>query len=539
MKIYTQRQLSNALILGASSRAELVQLGTLKAVLREQSKFQEEQARIDRRNLSVSSCVESVRSDVASLRLELRELTGQLRGGLEKQEFRPVFSSQVFEVMAQAKIRSVKGTDEPCIFSMTPRSFAEDGTTVIQSPRLTLSEEPPGKNDTILSAGVWPKYPGSHGQDNLPTSKSHESGNVPQRARVENSVLQENVHATLFSTNHLEGSGYTADNSPQSMPRRDCNENDKPNSSLNGRLMKETQVSGADDPLRVLGCSVDANHDQGSRLDALTPSSSSSGAEDYVLSPSGGSSHNFCQPGNGFTACLSHHCNEVSAVGDNLGTELQVQPAQDESILYSPEMKAVDNKSPGPTDEAGPHTNQCVGSNGYKHGVECQAVQKESALNSQQIKAIEDKCPEPNNAGSHTNQRVQVGSNGYKYGLDSNQEIRLPNLKPAGVPSFIRSAAEIKWSKRESGHSVVSRSKERSDPDEYLGRATEGTRSDKSITRTVGGGQLLSNKLILEESFLRGAAFPNMLGKKEDSVSAGDGATQFESNTSDRDCAIS
>jgi hypothetical protein len=523
MKIYTQRQLSNALILGASSRAELVQLGTLKAVLRDQAKFQEEQARIEERNQSVGNCVESMRCDVVSLRQELRELSGQLRCGHAKQEFRPVFSSQVFEVMAQAKIRPAKGADEPCIVSMTPRSFAEEGTNVIQSPRLAVSEEVLGKNDVILSAGVWPKYPGS--KDCLLTS--NESRNAPQL--VEDSI----AHAAYSPIYQLEGSECT-DNSPQGMPGLYSSKIYMPNPTLNhdtcpnGKATKETEESGADDPSRVLECSVDAEHNQGSRLDALTPSSSSSSAEGYMLSRSGGSNHNNSQPGIGFTDGLPHYCEKVPALSDDFGTELRVQAAQEESVCCGSEMKELEDQSSKPTSDVGPHTNQRVGSNGYKHGLQWQPVPIVAVLHSQEINAIGDKCLrlEPNdNSGPHTNQRVHVSANGFTYGLDPTKGIGLsgntPDLKLAGLPSIVRSAAEIKWSKREIGHSVATKSKESSSSRDYLERAAAGTISGKNLTGTVGGGQRLSTKFILEESLPSRLSEPtsqSILGKNKGEV---------------------
>jgi hypothetical protein len=508
MKIYTQRQLSNALILGASSRAELLQLGTLKALLREQAKFQEEQARIDERNLCVSGCVETVRCDVAALRQELRELSGQLCCCLGKQEFRPVFSSQVFEVMPQAKTRPVRGTDEPCIASMTPRSFAEDGTSIMQSPRQTLSKDISGKKNAILSAGVWPNYPGN--QDSLLTSC--ESGNALPLVLQNSGHAQDNAQYT--SMDQLVGLEYSG---PQGgMPGCHGSEKDSlmPDPSRcgsTGRPMNETKTSVAELPSRVPECSVVAEHGQGTRLDALTPSSSSSSAEDYLSNRSGCSGHNFCQPENGFADRLPHYCEKELAVGDDLGVQLQFQPVQEESALYSSEINTIEDKSSKPTEDAGAHTNKRIGFKS-KHSVECQPSQDESALYSPDIKAVADKGLEhSNDLRARTNQHV--GSNGYIHGLEPNKRInfsvdKTPNLEPSGTSSIIRSSAEIKWSKRGSGHVLATQYEQSSAPSKYLGSAAKDTSADMST---------ISKNFDLEESLHSRFEVPT-LGMKEGSV---------------------
>jgi hypothetical protein len=86
MKLFTQRQLSNALILGTSSRAELVQLGTLKVVLREQAKLHDDQRLRDEADAATSNRLEAMHCDLAGLQMELRELIGYVRGDKPSKE---------------------------------------------------------------------------------------------------------------------------------------------------------------------------------------------------------------------------------------------------------------------------------------------------------------------------------------------------------------------------------------------------------------------------------------------------------------------
>ena len=148
MKLYIQRQLSNALILGASSRTELVQLGTLKAVLREQAKLHEDQARRDATQESTSMRLEAINHYMIDLQSEMRELVACIRGlgsrdvcSAESHRAPILFSRQVHEMpcLIDSKFENEAGTanDDARVVSLSPRSYAEKSG---QSPYAAFSE---------------------------------------------------------------------------------------------------------------------------------------------------------------------------------------------------------------------------------------------------------------------------------------------------------------------------------------------------------------------------------------------------------------
>lgn len=75
LRLYAQRQLSNAMILGTSTRAELIQLGTLKAVLREHTKLHEDQARRDAAGDTLSMHFETIHRNISDLRDRFQEFS--------------------------------------------------------------------------------------------------------------------------------------------------------------------------------------------------------------------------------------------------------------------------------------------------------------------------------------------------------------------------------------------------------------------------------------------------------------------------------
>ena len=137
MKLYMQRQLSNALILGASSRTELVQLGTLKAVLREQGRLQDYEARRNEQQQETSNRVHDIYRDLGQLRGEVQALLEYVRGHTAEEDCKlhsPIeFSIQAFEVQSRApeggECLSVSEKDSARILSLSPRSYARNSAS--------------------------------------------------------------------------------------------------------------------------------------------------------------------------------------------------------------------------------------------------------------------------------------------------------------------------------------------------------------------------------------------------------------------------